>query len=330
LIRRFPEIETLAMRAELEEPGRRRERLLHDLVRLAAASAAHRRELRHLGPPFDVQPELDPTERRLMLVGTRAPSDRGRDPQTLRDRVAEAIREGRLEEIVWDNSAVQGYLTFASTPPASLDIGYHVVGGAHRFTALMELSRHDPDGVISALEPFFWARPDTPVYELGRLRASALRVLLEPGPAAALGGAAFRAVSTSKELRRLVLAYLRNAEARAEAPPELILRDLVRLWLVGQTQASLELDADRSTLVYRSGGTGSQNGVDLDPAVVRSLETIVWDHSAGGSSIRSRERPHVSVRLEGDAYEFEGLTLIARRFPELAAPALRRAAAPDG
>jgi len=330
LIHRFPEIEVLATAAELEGPGRRRERLLHDLVRLAAASAAHRRELRHIGPPFDVRPELAPKERRLVLVGTRTPSPEGGDAPELRARVAEAIRTRRLEEIVWDNSAVQGYLTFASAPPASLDIGYHVVGGAHRFTALMELAREDPEGVIAALEPFFKPRPEDAVHELGRVRASALRALLEPGTAAALAGATLRAISTSKDLRRLVRAYLANAEARAEAPLELVLKDLVRLWLVGQIRTNLELDADRATLVYRSDEAAVQDGTDLEPGFVRSLEGIVWDHSAGGSPVTSADRPHISVSLEGGTYEFEGLTLVARRFPELAAPALLRAAASDG
>jgi hypothetical protein len=328
LIRRYPEIAALAGRAESDGPSRRQERLLHDLVRLAAASAAHRRELRHLGAPFDVRPELDSDGRRLVLIGTRTPSESVGSPAELRDRLAEAIRGGKLEEIVWDNSAVECYLTFASVPPASLDIGYHVVGGAHRFTALAELGRSDPDGLISALEPLFRSRPEGPVSELGRLRY-ALRVLLAPGAAAALGAATVRAVSTSTEVRRLMRAYLRNSEARAEAPPELVFKDLVRLWLVGQTRTNLELDVDRATLTFRSDSNNSQPGPALESSVVRSLKRIVWDHSSEGWSVASKERPHISVKLEGGMYEFEGLTLVAQRFPELAAPALRRASA-DG
>jgi len=326
LIARFPGIEALATRVELEGRSRRSDRLLHDLVRLAAACAAHRRELRHVGPVFDVRPELDREGRRLTLVGTRNVSSGDGDRQRLRKRVIGAIKAGTLEEIVWDNSAVQGYLTFASMPVSSLDIGYHVVGGAHSFTALTELAHEQPDGVISALEPLFQPRPAVAVHELDRVTANLLRLALRPGAASALGAATLRAVLGSKELRGLLRAYLGSDDARAEAPLEIFLKDLLRLWLVGQTRTNLELDAAREKLVYRTDGVGRAPGPALESAVVRSLVRIVWDHSRGGSSVTSKKRPHVSVTLEGGIYEFEGLTLVARRFPELAAPALRWAA----
>jgi hypothetical protein len=135
-----------------------------------------------------------------------------------------------------------------------------------------------------------------------------------------------RAAFASRELRRLMRSYLRSSEARAEAPPESVVKDLFRLWLAGQARATLELDADQKTLVYRTNGTASTNGSALDAATVRSLERIVWDHSADGSPVTSRERPRVSVAVEGGAHEFKALLLVARRFPELAAPALRQAA----
>jgi hypothetical protein len=325
LLRRFPEIDALAARAELEEP-RSRERLLHDLVRLAAAAAAHARKLRYLGPPFDVRPELDARERRLTLVGTRTPSGVEGDMHELHHRVAAALLTGRLEEIVWDNSAVEGYLTFASVPVSSLEIGYHVVGGAHRFSALEDLAREDPRAVASALAPLFRSRPDEPVDELDRFAATALRALLQPASAATLGAATARAALTSKELRRLLRAYLGNAEARAEAPLELVAKDVFRLWLVGQTRTTLEID-ERRRLVYRTNAIATESRDWLEPAAVRSLEQIVWDHSTDDALVTSKERPRVSLKLEGGEYEFEGLTLVARRFPELAAPALRWAAA---
>ena len=167
LIHRFPEIEALAHASE-------QERLQHDLVRLATAAAAHLRELRYLGAPFDVRPELADEDRRLMLVGTREPSQ---DQSGLRDRVAAAIREKNLEEIVWDNSAVSESLKLVSTPISSLAVGYHVIGGAHSFTALMEVARRDPERVVTALEPLFRARPEAPVHELDRRAVKLLRAL---------------------------------------------------------------------------------------------------------------------------------------------------------
>jgi len=323
LLRRRPEVAALAD-AEAEP---RRERLRHDLVRLAAAEAAHLRELRYLGSPFDVRLELAGDERRLTLVGSRTPAPDAAERAELRDRVAAAIRAGRLEEVVWDNSAVEGYLAFPSFPIASLEVGYHVKGGAHRFSALSELARRDPDAVIAALAPLFEPRPAEPVHELDRRTATLLRILwLSPARSAAQAVAAVRAVLAEKELRRLLQAYLASSEARAEAPLELVLKDLFRLWLVGQSPSALELDAEQGILVYRTGANGSRNGGALEPATVRSLQQIVWDHSAAGSSVVSRGRPRVSVTLDGGVHEFAALTAVARRFPALAAPALRRAA----
>jgi hypothetical protein len=165
LIQRFPEIEALAEWTVQEQPPEKSARMIHDLVRLAAAAAAHLRELRYLGPPFDVQPELDPEERRLTLIGTATPS-RNAPPDGLYSRVAAALREHRLEELVWDNSAVTEALKFMSIPIPSLEIGYHVIAGAHSFTALLELARRDPECVVPALGPLFRPRPDAPVHEL--------------------------------------------------------------------------------------------------------------------------------------------------------------------
>jgi hypothetical protein len=326
LIHHFPEIEALAASAAGGASRGQKDRIRQDLVRLAAAAAAHVRELHYLGPPFDVQVELDDDDLRLTLVGTRAPAQEASERDRVRSRTAAAIREGRLQEIVWNNSAVEICLTFASVPAASLPIGYHVVEGAHRFTPLIEVARHHPDSVISALEPLFRARPVAPVSELDRGTAVLARVLARPGSTATRGAATLRAVFASKELRRLMRAYLRSAEARAEAPVDLVVKDLFRLWLAGQSRTTLELEADGKMLVYRTNESASRNGVALDAATVQSLEQIVWDHSAGSSSVTAKKHPQITVMLEGGVHEFWALALVARRFPELAAPALARAA----
>lgn len=323
LVHRFPEIDALA-RGVPKAP--RQERVLHDLERLAAASAAHLRELRFLGRPFDVRLDLADDDRALTLVGTRESVQDASERREIGNRVASAIREGRLEEIVWNNSEVGG-LTFMTVPIASLDIGYHVTGSTHRFTALIELTRHDPERVLAALEPLFRPRPDAPVDEVNRLLRTAVSIMVySPRRSAAQGTAALRAVLTWKELRRLLRAYLASSEARAEAPVDLLLKDLFRLWLLGQSRTSLELDDAHRILVYRTDASSSRNGVALDPETVRSLEQIVWDHSAGGSSVTSTSRPRVSITLEGGVHEFGALAVVARRFPTLAVPALRRAA----
>jgi hypothetical protein len=301
LVHRFPEIESLAF----AEPD---EKLLHDLDRLAAASAAHLRELRYLGQPFDVRLELGDDDRRLVLVGTRELGQSASARREIGNRAAAAIRDGRLEDMVWNNSAV-GSLTFMTFPVASLDIGYHVTGSTHRFTALLDLARRNPESVVSALEPLFRPRPDEPVYEFDRrVRTLASILWYSPRHSAAEGTAAVRAVLASKELRRLLRAYLQDGGVRAEAPLDLLLKDCLALRRVEESPASLELDASRTTLVYRANGGAPRGGAVLDVATVRSLEQIVWE--------------------EGE-YEFDALTRVARRYPEIAAPALQRAANHD-
>ncbi len=329
LIQRFPAVEALALRAELEGPRDQSDRVLHDLVRLAAAAAAHTRELRYLGPPFDVRVELDDHERRVILVSTPRPSQGAAERLQLRHRVEPAIREGRLDEIVWNHRAVGVYLKFLSVPTASLDIGYHIVNGAHRFSALADLARRDPEGVIAALEPLFQPRPADPAHELPGRLVSLVRVASSPGAVASRGAAALRAVLMSKELRVLLGAYLRNADARSEASIDRVLEDFFALSLVGQAAVQMELDAARRILVYRTSPPDVRDGVKLDAKTVQSLEQIVWDNSALGPSVTSKNRPRVSVTFQAGVHEFQALTLVARRFPALAAPALLRAAASE-
>src|SRR5207249_1710982 len=161
------------------------------------------RELRHIGLPFDVQLELSGDDRRLTLVGTPQSAQGAFERREIGDRVAAAIREGRFEEIVWNNSAI-GSLTFFTIPISRLEVGYHVTGAAHRFTALTALAGRSPENVVSALEPLFRGRPDAPVHELDRRAALLAETLSRPGPTAARGMASARATLGSTELRRLL------------------------------------------------------------------------------------------------------------------------------
>jgi hypothetical protein len=331
LIRRFPEIDALA-RSPHAESGRAGDRLLHDLVRLAAAAAAHLRELRYFGPPFDVRLEFDPRLHTLTLVSTPGPesSQSASQRAQLRDPVASAARAGNLE-LTWDHRAVGSSLVFP-TPvvwTAALEIGYHLVYGAHRFTALEELTRRDPERMIDALEPLFRPRPSVPVHELHGPLGILLRRLSTPGRATVRGTAALRAVLTSKELRRLLYAYLRSEAARAEAPVDLVLQDFLKLSLIAQNRIHAELADGGTTLLYRSDLSEPPGGIVLDPDTVRSLQHIVWDNTAAGGSVTSSAYPRVSVTLDAGRHEFRALTLVTRRFPMLAAPALTRAAEGD-
>lgn len=107
---------------------------------------------------------------------------------------------------------------------------------------------------------------------------------------------------------------------------QILLKDLFRLDLVGESRTAVELTHDGKRLVYRTTESAAQNEIALEPKAIRALEQIVWDHSAAGSSVTSKRRPHISVSLDKGIHQFEALTLVARRFPELAARALTRAA----
>lgn len=323
LIRRFPEIEKLAKSRAGND-----EKLLRDLVRLAAAAAAHLRELSYLGPPFDVHIEFDAEAGRLMLVGVGGRPQDASELDRLKRDMETAILEDRLQEIIWDNHAVTASFRFLSVPVSSLEVGYHVVTGAHRFTALEKRAREDPEGVIAALAPLFRRRPDEPVNELDRRTALLAEMLLRPLATAARGTASLRSALTTRELRRLLLAYLASPAARAEVPVHLLLKDLLRLRLLGDFRTSVELVSEGKTLVYRTERTDAGNGVIVDAATVRTVEQIVWDHSAVGSLVTSKQRPHFSVTLEEGRHTFEALRPLTRHFPELVVSALRRAATP--
>ena len=181
--------------------------------------------------------------------------------------------------------------------------------------------------MLEALKPLFRSRPDSPVRELDRRLVLLLRVLVRPRATGVLWGATVRSVFDSSDLRNLFRAYLGSSEARAEAPVHLLLKDCFRLRLVAESGTSVELEQNGRTLVYRTDPAGSRNGVVLDAATVGLLERIVWDHSAVGASVTSKDNPRISVALGNDGvHEFEVLPSVARRFPELAARALRRAA----
>ncbi len=328
VIARFPEIEALEGLASSSDALRDHTgRVRQDLVRLAAAAAAHVRELHYFGLPFDVHLELDEQERRLTLVSTRGPSQDASERTLLRERIAAAIREGRVEEIVWNNSSIGAHLTFLSVPVSSLEIGYHVMNAAYRFTTLTELARLDPAKVIAAFEPLFRSRPDAPVHELNPKLLTLVRTASAPGPVAARGAAALRATLTSSELRRLLKAYLASPPARAEIPIDLVLEDLFKLSLVGESRVTAELDPRTHTLLYRTTASGANDGIALDEDAVQALERIVWDNSAAGSLVTSKTHPRVTVGLTAGRHEFRALSVLAHRFPALARPALLRAAA---
>jgi hypothetical protein len=326
LLHRFPELEVVAKRADRAGPPDRADRVQRDLLRLAAATAAHLRELRYLGRPFDVQVELEDECGKLMLVSGQRPPQDPAELNRLYGQLALAIENGSLQEIVWDNSAVGGSFSFFTFPISSLDVGYHVVGGAHRFTGLEELAREDVDGTLAAFAPLFRSRPDAPVHELDQRVAVMLRVLLAPRTTAALWTATAGSGLEITHLRRLLFAYLGSGAARAESRLHVLLKDFFRLRLIAESPTDLELHSGSKTLVFRSNGSPSSAAVPLDAATIRSIEQIVWDHSAVGSSAALRENPRVSVTLDGGVYEFEALPPVARRFPELVLPALQWAA----
>lgn len=161
---RIPLLRRLAAAWRRDPDARRtisRARLRDDLLKLGLLLEAQQGRVCH-GAPFRVEWRYDPAESRLAL-GSRlwSPSP---DGQVDREPVRAAIREERLEEIVWNHLPV-GEVVWAPLAvgrKVAVPVGYHAVNGAHSFRALTVLSRRSPELVLEALEPLL-AVPAAPL-----------------------------------------------------------------------------------------------------------------------------------------------------------------------
>jgi hypothetical protein len=306
------------LRAARGEPIAR-ERLFDDLVRLVALHRAHAGTLHCYGPQFRVTPHVDVEAREIVFVSTTAPTDDVEAREGAWRRADAALDEGRLQTIGWNHTPVGLALTFPRGPffSTSLEVGYHVVYGAYRFSALSQLTRTHPTEARAALRPLFEA--PAPMVEARPHMSRAI---------AARGFVALRLALESPACRHLLLRYALDPEARSLTRPDLVLEDLLKLRLL-QLAAKGRLPELPVLDVQLDHSGGTARFITCPPglraeAVQRNgaheaahLEHVVWDHSRVGEQILCPGFPRVRVHIgPRGVYDFKALPALATRLPE--------------
>jgi hypothetical protein len=125
--------------------------------------------------------------------------------------------------------------------------------------------------------------------------------------------AGLRLLSRDRPLRRLLVRYLRSAEAREHVSPRQALADLLCLGTLRRARAgrfdghlpysvTASIDPERKRLLLRSAPPGGCNGSVSRHEVERLLRTsavdVSWDHSAVGRSVEFRVPGASPWRLE--------------------------------
>lgn len=182
-----------------------------------------------------------------------------------------------------------------------------------------------------------------------RSRARTSRWLLSPfrrlnGSRIAKAAASIRVVSQDPGARRILRIALRHAAAARQAGIVRLMKDMLRLGLLGceatyATEISGALrvarryDAARQRLVFRTvcrdapQSASPIDGFDLPLATNGGeIEEIIWDHSEAGQTVSlvgGMTRWSVFLGRDG-VYEFSGVKSLLRRHPEAVSNALGR------
>jgi hypothetical protein len=135
-------------------------RLLDDLLKLMLLLEAQRGQV-WFGPQFRVEWRLDPAAGRLVFGSRPFQSDAfgSVDGKGEPEIIGRALREGRVDEIVWNHVGV-GEVVWApliAGRKVAVHVGYHAVNGAHSFRALTVLARRSPRLVLEVLQPLLGA-----------------------------------------------------------------------------------------------------------------------------------------------------------------------------
>ena len=244
--------------------------------------------------------------------------------------VLEATQAAQLRSIRWDHSRVGLGVRLAGGLVASrgIDVGYDIVYGANRLTALTKLSHERPDVVVNALELLFEpAQPlPRPTYHAwDRFRSSPVdgmrRVLAMSG-----------LVASAAPLRRLLIRFLARRGSR-QAEPALLMAELTKLRVIHDGRLGLlqgfprlgaetSYDPETGTLTVKTSVGGSAAaGVSAVPPSAR-LKHLVWDNSSLGPELPF-PRGKQKIVLPGDGlYEFEALTSLSMDFDSRVADVL--------
>jgi hypothetical protein len=118
--------------------------LARDLWRLAALRRAVAAGLVHTVARVELE------GRRIVLTSRPGPKPEG--GSSFIAQASDALERGRLEQLIWDHGVTEA-IPLLGEGLLLTRIGHHGVGGAHGFSALVEVARRNPRAVRDALGP---------------------------------------------------------------------------------------------------------------------------------------------------------------------------------
>jgi len=304
---------------ELNWKSRELRRLDEDLARFALVLAARRGDLDIVGPTFTVEILRVNHGADVLLVSR--PNDAA-EPDLARMRAATigATSAGRFQSIRWNHSPFGQTITLRKGGlfARGLTVGYDVVYGAHRFTALAKLARESPNAVIPALQLLF--APAQPIPE----PMFSLWAFVRASPVAVVKRlfALLEAVAFERPLRRLLLGHLAR-RGRSSISPVLLMAELAKLRVIHDGRRAL-LPGGRAVYVETSYDPDTRTGVIKTTALPQTatkgvlalpwageLARLIWDNSSLGTEIAlPRGSQRIILPTDG-RYEFRALIALS-------------------
>jgi len=127
----------------------------------------------------------------------------------------------------------------------------------------------------------------------------------------------------SGPLRRLAVDYARDAEVRRTVTSHQLFADLLRLGVLQRRPFELACRIeDRGRRLKLESAEAPRGPGAVTTRELGSIETIVWNHSALGSSVDAAGAAGLAVG-PGGVHRFDALAALARRHPQHVADALR-------
>jgi hypothetical protein len=309
--------------------------LMRDLLRLAIVEQAQRSVLTaYIRWPFRVSPYFRRDTGELTLKSWAVSPDGPHEPSPPDwASLEEGLRSGRVRRLTWDHSALGIHVPYGFSPTnwLSISVGERGIQELEAASVLIATQRDAADVLLRILRTGPKPRKPPMLPRVGHLRWISLKKTL----------LTIRLVASSLPLRSLLSLHLRRNRGRALAGLGALLRDLLRLAILGQIQRSVStahtrrlfqvspyLDKTTGELVLRSSAIGSEgpdepSTPDWD-AVEQELRagrvhSIVWDHSEIGNHVLYGlgSKSPLRIQLADDGiYRFEGLSALVKDRPE--------------
>lgn len=296
--------------------------LTTDLVRLAILRRAQKGGLA-VGPAFIVEAELDEIRGSLLLSSRPPTRRRDRATNDAPEVLLRTLREDRLLRCSWNHSAVGSIVPWFWGPVrARFPVDPASGGTTHGFESLLEWAGKLPAETARALTPL--VRDPSPAAleplpeEAPRLPLAlhALRHADNYLPKAFL---AFQSASRHRDLRRLLVALLRDRDLRRAFGIDVLLAESVKLHLLAEALAGrlpgtygVDIETAPEGVVFRSRprlpGDAGRPPCQAVP-VLSHVSRLIWDHSRVSSNVEWRANGR-SARVALDpkgVFEFQAI-----------------------